>query len=315
MLAAPGRGDRGDNAVLAPEGLRVLAQGRLVGGRERQPELARQLLLPLAHQRGRRQHQDALGHAAQGVLLEHHRGLDGLAEPHLVGQQDAAAELLQHLAHGLDLVPQRLEAGEMRQAQQLVVALRQAQMGKTLAQAEPAGVAVRPGKDARRQRCQIDLHRERDLDLDARQGRRLRCGLSGRRGVTLGACGWGAAWSRCGLRSCLARRLGLADPAGPVGFVRVVEANGCRPSRDGIERCDQTWYAREAARKNRLRRAPVAQPMLLQERPGGIAPAKLVERKRVQDMCNRGAPHLREPAEERKRPLGLCVEHRRGGSQ
>jgi hypothetical protein len=43
-------------------------------------------------------------------LLEHHAGLDGFAEPDLVGEQHAAAELLEHLAHGFDLVPEGLDA-------------------------------------------------------------------------------------------------------------------------------------------------------------------------------------------------------------
>ena len=107
------------------------------------PELGLQLLAPLADERSRREHQGALGHAAQRIFLEHHAGFDRLAEPDLIGQQDAAAELLEHLAHRFDLMQQRLEAGEMRQAQELVEALREAEMGEPLAQAEPAAILLR----------------------------------------------------------------------------------------------------------------------------------------------------------------------------
>jgi hypothetical protein len=72
-------------------------------------------------------------HAAQQVFFEDHAGLDGLAEPDFVGEQHAAAKLLEHLAHGLDLVPEGFDAAQMRQAEQLVEALREAEMGKALA--------------------------------------------------------------------------------------------------------------------------------------------------------------------------------------
>ncbi len=40
VLAAPRRGDGGDDAVLAPERVRVLTHARVVGGGEGQAELA-----------------------------------------------------------------------------------------------------------------------------------------------------------------------------------------------------------------------------------------------------------------------------------
>ena len=113
-----------------------------MGGGAGDVELGLELLAPLPDQRRRGQHQHALDHAAQQVLLEHHAGFDGLAEPDLVGEQHPAAELLEHLAHGLDLVPEGLDAAQMRQAEQLVEALREAEMGKALAQTVPAAVVV-----------------------------------------------------------------------------------------------------------------------------------------------------------------------------
>ena len=84
-------------------------------------------------QRRRGKHEHAVDHAAQQVFFEDHAGLDGLAEPDFVGEQHAAAKLLEHLAHGLDLVPEGFDAAQMRQAEQLVEALREAEMGKALA--------------------------------------------------------------------------------------------------------------------------------------------------------------------------------------
>ena len=135
MLArgAPGRAKR--SRAAGPEPLRIAAQQRVVGGRAGNVEFGLQLLPPLPDQRRRGQHEHALDHAAQQILLEHHAGLDGLAEPDLVGQQHPAAKLLQHLAHGLDLIPEGLDAAQMRQAKQFVEALRKAEMGKAFAQA------------------------------------------------------------------------------------------------------------------------------------------------------------------------------------
>src|SRR6516162_8161785 len=142
MLTPSRRGDGGNDAVLIPERLRVLAHARAVGRGKRQAELALQFLLPLADEGGRRQYQGALRHTAQRVFLEHHTGFDGLAEAHLIGKQNAAAELLEHFAHRLDLMPQRLEAGEVRQAQKLVEPLRQSEMGEPFAQSKPATILL-----------------------------------------------------------------------------------------------------------------------------------------------------------------------------
>ena len=119
--------------LLAPEPFRVAAQQPVVGGRAGNVELGLKLLPPLPDQRRRGQHEHAVDYAAQQILLEHHTGFDGLAEPDFVGEQNAAAKLLEHLAHGLDLVPEGFDAAQMRQAEQFVEALREAEMGKALA--------------------------------------------------------------------------------------------------------------------------------------------------------------------------------------
>ena len=68
------------------------AQERIVSGGKAEPEFTLQLLVPLANQRSWCQHQGAFGHAAKGVLREHHAGFNGLAEANFVGQQNAAAK-------------------------------------------------------------------------------------------------------------------------------------------------------------------------------------------------------------------------------
>jgi hypothetical protein len=107
--------------------------------------------------------------AARQVLLEHHAGFDGLAEPDLVGEQHPASELLEHLAHGLDLIPEGLDAVEVRQAEQLVEALRETEARKALAQIVPAAILVRRllhgGDDWR----EMELDGERHIDVDQRQ--------------------------------------------------------------------------------------------------------------------------------------------------
>ena len=180
-------------------------------------------------------------------------------------------------------------------------------MDAALAQAEPAAVLLRLAKRALRQRRQVDLHRERNFDLDARQGRRLRGDLGGRWRRAPGTRGWNGAWLRRGSCSCLARCRGFA------GRARTPQGDGRRSTQDGVERRDQPLHAREAARKDRQRRPPADQPVPLQERLGRGAPAKLIERKRAQKMCSRGTPQLGEPIEQDKRPPGLAIEHPRGG--
>ena len=69
MFLPARRRNRGDDPRLLPEGRRVLAKQRIMGGAEGKSELGRQLLAPLPDQRGRRQHQNLLGHAAQRVFL------------------------------------------------------------------------------------------------------------------------------------------------------------------------------------------------------------------------------------------------------
>jgi len=87
-------------------------------------------------------------------------------------------------AHGLDLIPEGLDAVEVRQAEQLVEALRETEARKALAQIVPAAILVRRllhgGDDWR----EIELDGERHIDVDQRQlGRRGGCG--GRRAVRL----------------------------------------------------------------------------------------------------------------------------------
>ena len=147
LLPPSRRRYRGDHARLRPEGRGVAAQQRVVAGGTVDAELARHFVAPLPDQRGRGKNKDTFGHAAQDVFLQHHPGLDGLAEPDLVGQQHATAVLLQHLADGFDLVPVRLHALQRRQAKQFVESLEQAQPDEFAAQEECRGICTRISTD------------------------------------------------------------------------------------------------------------------------------------------------------------------------
>ena len=143
--------------------------------------LRRHLVPPLPDQRRRRQDQHALGHAAQQVFFEHHPGLDRLAEADLVGEQHAAAELLEHLAHGLDLVPVGLDAAQRAAGR---AARRSPARGLTASTRSAAGMA--PGQ---------------------RQGHRLRPASVTRRAPPAGS-------PRAGIES---RRAAGAAPGPPLG--------------------------------------------------------------------------------------------------
>ena len=169
VLGPPRRGDRRDDALLVPERLRRVARQIVMGGGEGEAELGFELLTPLTDERGWCQHQYVFGHAAQRILLEHHTRFDGLAEPDFVGEEYPAAELFQDLADGRDLMPQRRKTRKMRQAQQLIESLRQAEMGKPLAQAEPAAVRFGLACGGVRQRRKVHLYRQRHLDVDPRE--------------------------------------------------------------------------------------------------------------------------------------------------
>ena len=102
---APGRGERRQHhrAVVA------LVPATPCRDRGGQPELAFQLLAPLIDQTGRGDHQRAVGEPAHPQLGEHQPGLDGLAQPDLVGQDRPAPHPSQHRLHGGKLVVERGE--------------------------------------------------------------------------------------------------------------------------------------------------------------------------------------------------------------
>ncbi len=211
-----------------------------MGGGAGDVELGLELLAPLADQRRRHQHQHVLDHSAQQVFLEHHAGLDGLAEPDFVGQQHPAAELLEHLAHRLDLVPEGLDVAQVGQAQQLVEALRQAEVSEALAQLVPICVILGPALHGGAQERKIELDRERNIDLDPRQ--------SGRRGRLLRRRSW-----RGGMRA--RERPGERRP---LGWRRCARArdhalSGGRPAslHDAAQPAEQPFASRPPARNAR----------------------------------------------------------------
>ena len=64
VLAPPCGGDRSHDAILGPKRLRLVAQERVISGRECKTEFGLQFFAPLADERSRREDQSALGHAA-----------------------------------------------------------------------------------------------------------------------------------------------------------------------------------------------------------------------------------------------------------
>ena len=204
---------RRDQPLLAPELIRVAAHQRIVGGGAGDVELGLQLLAPLSDQRCRHQHQHALDHAAQQVLLEHHAGFDGLTEPDFVRQQYPAAELLEHLAHGLDLIPEGFDPMQMGQTQQLVETLGQTEMGKAFAQSIPPAVGFWRGLPGGQQRSRIELDREWNFNVNPRQ--------TGQRNGRF-VCGHRRARWRCAMRMRGGRAFAAALDAGrPAAVARV----------------------------------------------------------------------------------------------
>ena len=134
MFAPACERDGSDQPLLLPESIRIGAQEIVVSRGTRKIELRLKLFPPLAHKRSRCEHQNVLDHAAQHIFLKHHAGLDRLAEPDFVGEQHPAAELFEDLAYGLNLVPEGLDAVQVRQAEKLVEALRKAEMCEPLPQ-------------------------------------------------------------------------------------------------------------------------------------------------------------------------------------
>jgi hypothetical protein len=102
-----------------------------------------------------------------------------LPEPDFVGEQHPAAELLEHLADGLDLIPEGFDAMQVGKAQQFVEALREAQMGEPFAKLVPGAVDFGRAFGGAQKCRQVELGRKRDVDIDARQRRhRRRRGLA-----------------------------------------------------------------------------------------------------------------------------------------
>ena len=107
------------------------------GNDEIEPEFLRQLVLPLRDQRRRNQDQHAANHSPEQIFAEQQAGLDGLAEPDLIRQQHASAEMTEHFANRFNLVRQMLHSPQTFQAQELVETAEQVQPG--MFQMQPNG--------------------------------------------------------------------------------------------------------------------------------------------------------------------------------
>ncbi len=143
MLGAACKRQRSDHTGLSPEPLWIPAQKLVLRRGAGDAELGLKFLAPLPDKRRRYEDERLLHHAPQDILLQHHACFDGLTEAHFIGQQYATAKLLEHLAHGLGLVPEGLDLVQMGNAQKLVKALCETEMRKAFPETEPALVFAR----------------------------------------------------------------------------------------------------------------------------------------------------------------------------
>ena len=124
VLDARDPGDRRDDLVpLLPRVLAVVgAQHVAADDLELLAELVLQLALPLEGEVGRRDDQRALDEAADLQLLEQQARHDRLAGAGVVGQQEADARQLQEVVvDGLELVRQRIDAGDREREVRVVL--------------------------------------------------------------------------------------------------------------------------------------------------------------------------------------------------
>ncbi len=98
------------DAALAPE----LPEQLGVHDPELQPELVAHLVAPLELERSRADHQHPPGPMTHDQLLDHEPRLDGLAEAHVVGDQEADAWHLDGANDGVELVALDLDPAPKR---------------------------------------------------------------------------------------------------------------------------------------------------------------------------------------------------------
>jgi hypothetical protein len=307
LLLAACRGDGGDHPLLCPEADGVAAQQRVVRGGAVDAELARHFVAPLPDQRGGREDQDALGHAAQHVFLQHHPRLDGLAEPDLVGEQDPAAILFQHLADRLDLIPMRLDALQCRQAEQFVEPFEETQPDKLATQPERARVGARFG--AGDLDCVFIGQLERDVEPRLQPGQvGDRRGWRGNRGGR--ARGRADEWGRTGRPTAdgqLWRTRRSGRPRGPLRHL----GPQTRPT-NVVQAAEQPILHDVVADEPSQRGMIGVKLRLLQQRPG-LREMSLLAECEAREQSDRIARHVAfaVPLEQGERPLGLA--RRQGG--
>ena len=154
--------------------LAIVAGAVRVHQGEEQVELVEQLRQPLHGQMRRRHHQGALHQACVQQRGEHQARLDGLAQPHLVGEHEARLRRREHLVRHRDLVRLHVDArGEERpqgvRAAQQIEAHRLGAEEKILRRAPAAGGELLGRALPRRRRAQVALAAEGrllSLDLD-----------------------------------------------------------------------------------------------------------------------------------------------------
>ena len=108
---------RQDDRTLGAVGAVLVPAGAGHYGRE--GELAVKLFPPLLHQPGWGQDERPIGQPTQAQLAEDQPGLDGLTQPHLVGQDRAAVHLAQDGSGRVELMIERREAQSRERDQRL----------------------------------------------------------------------------------------------------------------------------------------------------------------------------------------------------
>ena len=211
---------------------------------------------------------------------------------------------------------QRLDTGQVRQAQELVEALGKAEMREAFAQAEPAAVALGLAAIRGRQRRQIDLDCERNFDVDARQGRRSGHRRDGGRGMPVTRRRRSALAS---LRFDLCPGLGLGLGFG-LDRRRRLGAQGRalnewqRPGgQDDLEVPFQPSCAGAPARESPDCRRPGGQAVTLKHHPRCRGLVGLAQRQGPQQVRSGRRRAPLEPIEKVQRPLRPLVEQGGGG--
>ncbi|MDT4791933.1 hypothetical protein FQZ97_243870 [compost metagenome] len=147
VFPQPFQRHQGELAVL--EGVAGVAfdEALAVEQRDFQVEAPAHFHQPLVLQVFRHQDQHAAGAAGEQLAMDHQAGLDGLAQAHFVGEQDARGDAVGHFAGDVQLVGDRLGAGAAKAPEGRLQQAGAVFQG-VVAQAEPGQRVDLPGEQA-----------------------------------------------------------------------------------------------------------------------------------------------------------------------